>query len=71
MYRVLYASHIVYQHLLLDAPYILVNFPDQLTLRLLGWAQGGEVSAACIARESRQRATVMDWSPRGRVSVHG
>jgi len=37
--------------------------------RICSWlgAQGAEVSAACIARDKRQRASVMDWSPRGRV----
>ncbi|CAN0370045.1 unnamed protein product [Pylaiella littoralis] len=33
--------------------------------------EGAEVSAACIARDKRQRASVMDWSPRGRLLAVG
>lgn len=33
----------------------------------IGSVQGAEVAAASIARGNRQRASVMDWSPRGRV----
>lgn len=31
-------------------------------------AQGAEVAAASVVRDNRQGASVMDWSPRGRVS---
>ena len=32
-------------------------------------AQGAEIPAASIMRDKRQRASAMDWSPRGRVSA--